>query len=1393
MNIPIFSATILVVEDSPENASLLYEILTEKNFSVVIAEDGESALEIIDTDPPDLVLLDILMPGMDGYETCSRIKQNPLCADIPVIFMSALRDLSYKVQGLELGAVDYITKPVQNEEVLARVRIHLKLHSLQRALQGRSEELTAKNRHLTQMLRQQRILLDNSLVGIVFIDAERHMVDLNRQLADMFGYTREELRGTSTQCLFSNWEDYELLGKQAYPVLQQGEAYEIELPLQRKDGSRFWCRLRGHALNPLDAAHGFVWNMEDISVRKRAEAQLGYARQIFDSMVEGVIVTDPANSIVQVNPAFSTITGYSAADAIGKKPNLLSSGRHDTAFYKTLWDELLNRNQWEGEIWNRRKDGTVYPAWAKIRVVRQHGSISHFTEVFQDISSHKVEQARRQHMASHDPLTDLPDRGLFQERLKQTLAQAENDETLVAVLYIHLKGVAHLNHALGHPAGDRFLVVAAENLRRCLHDGDMAARLGGAYFGVVMRSAHDSGQLHTMMRDILAALNLQVEQDEYTLDLCAGIVALLYPLDENDPARVVESLDSGLEQARRQEGNRMRRLLREDEAGPQAQNLESGPRLKIAAGASPAVRILCVEDDSLDAMLVQSVLEAEGYAVASAQDGAGALQAARRDCFDLILLDYQLPDMNGTDVLQALHQAGVWSPIVVVTAEEGVGTAVEAMKNGATDYLRKDPDLVGLLPAVVARALTSTKVDALQLEAEEARAGQALYSSIFESAFVAFFIMNHDGMIVEANHSACQLCGYTHKDLLNQHGKNLLHPDSHFLFPRFLDTAEPFPVADAKLATADGGHVSVEIQRSKIEYDNKPHLLAMVRDVTERRQAEQRLRLAAVVFEHSPEGVLITDAEQRIVAVNQAFCEITGYRETEVLGQNPSILKSGRHQREFYQSMWARIETSGMWQGEIWNRRKNGELFPAWQDISAVRNRAGEVSQYISIFSDLTERKLTEEKIRRLIHYDVLTGLPNRLLFSEQVQSALHRAEPHKQQATVLYIGLDRFKQVNDTFSHTTGDRLLQIAAQRLAQVAVKENCARMGGDEFAVVAETKMSAEVAANLAGRILSAFDTPFYLEERQIHVSVSIGISLYPQDGASVSALITHANTAMTRAKQQGGHTYQFYAHQLTAEISARLRLENELRHALESNEGLFLEYQPQIDLHSGAIVGAEALVRWHNQHLGTISPGEFIPLAEATGLIIPLGEWVLDHACNQMREWLENGVNLQKISVNVSSLQMERSDIVATTEKILGYTGLPSSSLELEITESLLIHSLEEAVTMLKQLRELNVSVALDDFGTGYSSLTYLQKLPVAKLKLDRAFLQDINAVENREIAAAVITLGRSLHLRVICEGVETRAQEQFLKGHGCHEAQGFFYSPPIDAEHFVALWREYEG
>ena len=545
------------------------------------------------------------------------------------------------------------------------------------------------------------------------------------------------------------------------------------------------------------------------------------------------------------------------------------------------------------------------------------------------------------------------------------------------------------------------------------------------------------------------------------------------------------------------------------------------------------------------------------------------------------------------------------------------------------------------------------------------------------------------------------------------------------------------------------------------------------------------LRLAARFFDRAAEGVMITDIDQRILTVNDAFSTISGYSREEVVGQTPRILNSGRHPPEFYAEMWRKIGAQGWWQGELWNRRKNGDVFLEWLSINTVKDQAGRVVNYVAMISDITLARESQQRIEFLATHDDLTGLPNRTLFNDRLRLALARAARSRERLAVVFLDLDNFKVINDTLGHDMGDELLKQASARLLEcVRNEDTVARLGGDEFVILLEAAERHQ-AAMTAERLIRTLSMSYLLGEQECFVSASIGISMYPEDATDPNGLMRNADAAMYRAKDHGKNAFQFFTAELAEQATRRLEMETGLRRAIERRE-LILEYQPQVNLADNAVVGAEALLRWKRGG-EIVSPASFIPIAEESHLIVAIDEWVLDKVCRQIVAWDKAGAPQVRVSVNVSARHFRKPDMVADILAIIREHGVAPERLCIEITEGVLMDA-EQALGKLQALVDFGLRISIDDFGTGFSSLSYLKRFPIHELKIDRSFVDGIASdADDRAISSAIIALARNLGMIVVAEGVEAGEQNTELSDLGCGHGQGYFYARPMSAQ-ALARW-----
>lgn len=670
----------------------------------------------------------------------------------------------------------------------------------------------------------------------------------------------------------------------------------------------------------------------------------------------------------------------------------------------------------------------------------------------------------------------------------------------------------------------------------------------------------------------------------------------------------------------------------------------------------------------------------------------------------------------------------------------------------------------------------------------ERKRAQEELDRIFELSQDLICTASLDGYFLRLNPAFERVLGYTPEALRREPFINFVHSDDVSL-----TIAEIARMASGKTTLAfvnryrafDGSYKWLEWNAVAVPSENI--IYAVARDITGRKQAEAQLMLAAKVFEQSSEAFIVTDANNNIVMVNHAFTVMTGYTEAEALGKNPRILSSGHQSEHFYRAMWESITTHGHWHGELLDRRKDGSLYPKWLSISRLLGEQGEVTHYIGIFNDISQRKQYEERIQQLAHFDSLTGLPNRILLNDRISHALSSVQRSHAPLAVLFLDLDHFKNVNDTLGHRIGDLLLIEIATRLKSVLRDEDTvSRLGGDEFVMILPGS-DVDGAAHVAEKLIEAVSRHFQIEQYDLIITPSIGIAMYPSDGEDFETLSRCADVAMYRAKHEGRNKYCFFTAEMQARSARNLQLENAMRHALELDQ-FQLHYQPQMRIESGRVIGAEALLRWRHPDLGNISPAEFIPIAEESGQILKIGEWVLCTAARQLKSWMDSGMAPMIMAVNLSAVQFRHPNLPDLITQILDSVQLPPQYLELELTEGVSMGDPLGAIAVMNDLHQRGIRMSIDDFGTGYSSLSYLKRFQIYKLKIDQSFVRDITEdPEDRAIVVAIINLAGSLGMQTIAEGVETEGALAFLREQGCNEAQGYYFSKPLPADQFEAF------
>ena len=798
----------------------------------------------------------------------------------------------------------------------------------------------------------------------------------------------------------------------------------------------------------------------------------------------------------------------------------------------------------------------------------------------------------------------------------------------------------------------------------------------------------------------------------------------------------------------------------------------------------PRAILLLVDDIAANIQVLARALDSD-YDIRFATSGIQALQLVELAAPNLILLDVMMPGMDGFEVCRRLKANPVSRdiPVIFVTAKGDPVDQQAGFDLGAVDYIVKPFEIE------VVRTRVQTQLKLKQIESE-LRASETRLRVIFERSPEPMWILR-EGRFTDCNMAAARILGYP--DRVTLLGRS---PDE--LSPEFQPDGEPSRAKSQHLLAsvasgspqrfewvylkADLSELITVVSLDPATLDGKAVVLCTWHDITERKLAENKLKLAASVFSNAREGILITNANCDIIDVNQTFTRITGYLREEALGQNPRFLQSGRQPREYYVAMWRTLLDKGHWYGEVWNRRKTGEVYAEMLNISAVRDEHGRTQHYVALFTDITALKEHQQQLEHIAHYDALTNLPNRVLLADRIQQAMAQTERHGKQLGVAYLDLDGFKAVNDRYGHDVGDELLIAVAQRM-RTALRDGdtLARIGGDEFVAVLVNMDQPESCEMVLSRLLLAAADPVKVGEAVLHISASIGVTLYPNDGASPDQLIRHADQAMYLAKQAGKNRYHLFDVKQDMAVTIQRESLADIRRALEQQE-FVLHYQPKVNMKTGEVVGAEALIRWQHPERGLLSPAAFLPMIEGHQLGVAIGEWVLDTALNQLSDWHTQGMNIP-VSINIAARHLQHENFVTNLlEQLAAHADIAPDQLELEILETSALEDMVRVSEIMRTCRAIGVRFALDDFGTGYSSLTYLKRLPADILKIDQSFVQDmLDDPDDLAIVEGVLGLATAFRRQVIAEGVETTAHGEILLPLGCELAQGYGIARPMPA------------
>ena len=748
--------------------------------------------------------------------------------------------------------------------------------------------------------------------------------------------------------------------------------------------------------------------------------------------------------------------------------------------------------------------------------------------------------------------------------------------------------------------------------------------------------------------------------------------------------------------------------------------------------------------------------------------------------------DYDLFDQAIADSYRLHDKASIDEGKPRKNEEDAINANGQVAQLETTKAPVFDPNgkLVGVLG--IGRDITQRKQAERDLLDSERR-----FRATFDQAAVGIARVSTDGHWLEVNEKLCDIVGYSREELLQKTFQDITHPDDLdtdlALVEEVLSGKRNNYSMDKRYFKASGATVWIRLTVSLVrdDTDEPLYFISVIEDIDDRKKADEKLMEAAAVFRSTGEGVTITDDEGTILDVNDAFTRITGYTRDEVIGQNPRVLQSGRHDSHFYEDMWQQLQENGQWHGEIWNRAKNGTVYPEILTISSIESEDDGPRKYVGVFADISSLKATEARLDHLAHHDSLTGLPNRLLFRDRLIHSLASSERKGTKVAVIFLDLDRFKNINDTLGHGIGDQLLMEVSERITRITRSgDTVGRISGDEFCLVLEDLHFSIEVVPVVEKLLQVFADPFEINKHILRVSSSIGIALYPDNSQDADALLSFADAAMYEAKEAGRNTYRFYTKEMTEQAQEHSFVQSALRDALDESQ-FYLVYQPQIDLNTHRLVGLEVLSRWQHPSRGLIPPNMFIPVAEQSGLIRQLGAWILRTATTQGRAWLDEGYEYGRIHVNVAGPQLHDAGFPELVKRCLTESGLPAERLGLEVTEGFAMRASEHAFDVLSSLRDMGIELSIDDFGTGYSSLSYLKQLPIHKLKIDQSFVRDIPEDPNdMAIAEAVISMGRALNLKVIAEGVEKQEQAAFLYGKGCQQAQGYLYSRPLKPDQF---------
>jgi len=1216
--------------------------------------------------------------------------------------------------------------------------------------QAREQWLSSAVAKQTKALRDSearyRNIVETAQEGIWQIDAVNRTTFVNQKMADILGYTVEEMLDRS---LFDFMDDEgRTITVAQVERRKSGIAEQHEFKFQRKDGSAVWGLLNTSPLH--DASGGYIGALamvNDITERKRAEDNLlAIARGVSATTGE----TFFHSLVAQLARMLDADYAFMGELVEGADDSIQTVAVHAHGQTVANFQYALSGTPCQNVV---GKETCAYPSEVAKQFPEDHMLMEMGVEAYVGTPLFGA--------AGHAL-------GLLVVLYRRPI---QDDKTVASTLEIFAaRAAAELERAHAEQAlrDSEVMLARAQEM----------THLGSWKWQVV------TGQV-TWSDEMYRIYGVSPDAGEISFERAMDAI---HPDDRTFVAQQVQAMLAGKET-----DNYEFRIVHLDGV---ERNVWARSEVQRAADGNPQLVIGTVQDITVRKRAEQALRDSEARLRAVVSNSPVVLYTLDRDGV------IQLSEGRGLEALQLKPGEAVGRSVFEMYRDypEIVSTIRRALAGEAVVHIVT----LGPLTFEVHYSPTFDQDDRVETViglainiSERKQAEIALIQS--ESNFRALtenanvgILVNHRGKHVFANSRLLDMLGYTADEIRKTGVKELVHPQEYDkVMARFRDrlNGQSAPsVYETVFVTKSGQAVPVELTAAKTTWQGEPAGLVMLQDIRERLRTETQMRIQSSALEQTADTVMITDRSGVIEYVNLGFEKATGYDRDEAIGQKPSLMKSGKQGAGFYKKLWDTILAGEVFSDVFINRRKDGSLYYEEKTITPLKDAAGEITNFVATGRDVTERMQTQERLQHMAQHDALTELPNRLLFIDRLKQALARARWHERLVAVLFVDMDRFKNINDTLGHEIGDQLLQALAGRLATgVREGDTVARFGGDEFVILLDDVASEKDIGAVAQKVLEALAPPFIIDSQSLYVTASIGVSLFPNDGEDTGTLIKNADIAMYRAKDLGKNTYQFYSADMSARAFERLTLESSLRHAIERKE-FHLYYQPQIDTESGIILGVEALLRWQHPDFGLVAPAEFIPLLEETGLIVPVGEWVFHTACEQLCAWHAAGWPALRMAVNLSPRQFQGTGLAIMVERGLAAIGCDPGLIELEITENVLLRHAATTLETLDALRAIGVRLAIDDFGTGYSSLGYLRRYSIDTLKVDRSFVHDVPGdADDCALAMAIIVLAQSLKLDVIAEGVETEAQRDFLRERGCHQMQGYLFSRPVPAEEIPRL------